>query len=128
MSKKLFFIKAIIFIVLPCMGMNDEAQPQILDKLEELFSAKHKITQENFDKAMNAVRNRPAGGEYLAEKISSKLSGFVNQELSTDEWGQEVQKAYYAVLKDVGGFTAKAMEMTHPIEDIIIATIWAIPS
>ena len=128
MSKKLFFIKAIIFIVLPCMGMNDETQPQILDKLEELFSAKHKITQENFDKAMNAVRNRPAGGEYLAEKISSKLSGFVNQELSTDEWGQEVQKAYYAVLKDVGGFMAKAMKMTHPIEDIIMATIWAIPS
>lgn len=128
MSKKLFFIKAIIFIVLPCMGMNDETQPQILDKLEELFSAKHKITQENFDKAMNAVRNRPAGGEYLAEKISSKLSGFVNQELSTDEWGQEVQKAYYAVLKDVGGFMVKAMEMTHPIEDIIMATIWAIPS
>lgn len=128
---KSIFPRVALVLALPCLGMNNETQSQIPDKLKELFSIKHKITQENFDKAMNAVQQRPAG-EYLAEKLSLKLRKFVNQELSADEWDAEVQKVYRDILRDIlielGKPTATAIMMSHPIEAIIKATIWAIPS
>jgi flagellar motor switch protein FliM len=106
--------------------MNDGTDSQIPQEIKEITSKKHKITQENFDKAMKTVKERPAG-DYLAEKLSSKLRKFVNKELSADEWGIEVQKAYKEILRDLGQPTAITIMMSHPIEAIVMAIIWAIP-
>lgn len=95
--------------------------------LSELFSEKHTITQDNFDLAMNIVAQRP-GGEYVAEKLRNRLAKFVGLQLSTNEWAEEVHKAYIAFLQDMDPIGSRMILMNHPVEAIVMATIWAIPS
>lgn len=130
MFKNLFVVKLILVTVLPCLGMNNESELSDKDKIEQLFSTKHKITQDNFNKAMKMIATRPAGS-YLAEKLSNKLIKFVEQELSVNEWTEEVIKAYEEFIKDISTsslIVIKIITMAHPLEEILFAAIWAMPS
>jgi hypothetical protein len=127
MVKRFFLWMALVF-TLPTLGMDDDnIQSDIPDEFKASLDKKHRITKENFDKAINAVKDRDKG-EFMADKLSLKLHIFIDKELSTNEWTNEVHKAYQEIIKALPEFPARAVIMAHPFEEILFASMWAIPS
>ena len=116
-------IIAMILFTAPLAAFDvNEASAEISKK----FNKKHEITEENFNMAMKSVSERP-GGEYLGEKLKLKLRKFIWKKLSANEWYSEFTKAYNEILREVGPL-AFTIKMAHPIEELAIGIIWAIPN
>lgn len=125
---KIFFL-ATLALALPGFGMNhgDEIEHHAPKTEEEVFFTKRKITQENFDRAMQPIRHK-TGGDYLFDKLSSKLKVCVNQELTADEWSKRVQEAYGEILAAQQKSVAAALRISCPLEEILVYTMYAMPN
>lgn len=125
MNSRSIFLTLALTITLPGFGMN--RSNEIDQHAQEVFYTKRKITQENFDRAMNLIRQK-INVEYLFDKLCAKLSVFVNQELTADEWSTHVQKSYEAILATQQKSVASALRMSCPLEEILVYTMYAIPN
>lgn len=114
---------AMILFTAPLVAFDSN---QAFINLSEKLNKKHEITKKNFDLAIKYVGERP-GGDYLAEKLRLKLSKFIEKKLSAEEWHSEYTKAYNEILETLGS-GAFLMRMAHPIEELTLCMIWAIPS
>lgn len=112
MKNKFFFI--LLFLVIPCLGMNVEGIPQARKKQPECFhNKKYQITQEYLDQALGSIEDQS-----LAEKLSPKLRKFLNQEFCIARWSIAVTEAYMEVIKN-DSYLETANMKDNPIQKIL---------
>lgn len=126
MSLKTLYLAlyGLIMIAIPSLSMNNDNEEG--DESRTWILKKYLITETNLDKVINAIKERYTG-QFLAEKLFIKLQKFINKKLSINEWSEEVTKAYNEVLKDVAPISAMAINMAHPLQEILYDMTKIIP-
>jgi hypothetical protein len=100
-----------LFIALPGFALNEENM--------DFPTAKHRITLQDLQVISCKIKERQDDANFLVTILFPRLTKFINKELYSNQWEQEVKKAYEETLIFCGPTLAEAIRISHPIDAII---------